>query len=148
MPKYTRIEAMRAFWAAVSQWEDDTRRIRSQLPGATLRAAVEVIQNGADPRTVVGDMERPHMPRFLYMEACPALRGKARRFGRRYRKLAVVELEPGFAGRPKMISERAIGVRRVVECTTVHVGRTSRSAGVQTMLRFRALVDALNAVDA
>jgi len=88
------------------------------------------------------------MPKFIYMEASPALSGKARQFGRRYRKLAVVELEPGFEGRPKMISERALGVRRVVECTTVHVGKTSRSAGVQTMARYRALADALNADNA
>jgi hypothetical protein len=79
------------------------------------------------------------------MEACPALKGKARQYGRSYRKMAVVELEPDFEGQPKMISERAIGVLRVVECATEHVGRTSRSAGVQTMVRFRAMVDALNA---
>ena len=88
------------------------------------------------------------MPKFIYMEASPALRGKAREYGRRYRKMAVVELEPGFRGRPKMISERAIGVRRVVECTTEHVGRTPRSAGVRTMVRYRAMVAALNAGNA
>ena len=88
------------------------------------------------------------MPKFIYMEASPALRGKARQFGRNYRKMAIVELEPGFAGRPKMISERAIGVRRVVECSTEHVGRTRRSAGVQTMVRYRAMVAALNADNA
>jgi hypothetical protein len=85
------------------------------------------------------------MPRYIYMEACPALKGKARQYGRRYRKMAVVELEPDFEGQPRMISERAIGVRRVVACTTEHVGRTTRSAGVQTMARYRAMVDALNA---
>jgi len=88
------------------------------------------------------------MPNYIYMEASPALKGKARQYGRRYRKMAVVELEPGFQGRPKMISERAIGVRRVVECTTEHVGRTPRSAGVQTMVRLRAMVAALNADNA
>ena len=64
------------------------------------------------------------MPRYIYMEACPALKGKARQYGRRYRKMAVIELEPDFEGQPRMISERAIGVRRVVACTTEHVGRT------------------------
>ena len=88
------------------------------------------------------------MPKYIYMEACPALSGKARQFGRRYRKMAVVELEPGFEGRPRMISERAIGVRRVVECSTEHVGRTRRSAGVRTMLLYRAMVAALNADNA
>jgi len=62
--------------------------------------------------------------------------------------MAVVELEDGFDGLPKMISERAIGVRRVVECTTEYVGKTSRSAGVQTMARYRAMVAALNADNA
>ena len=33
----------------------------------------------------------------------------------RYGKVAVVELEAGFSGRPKMISERAKGIKRVVE---------------------------------
>jgi len=88
------------------------------------------------------------MPKFIYMESCPALKGKARQFGRRYRKLAIVELEPGFEGIPKMISERAIGVRRVVECSVEHVGRTPRSAGVRTMARYRAMVAALNADNA
>ena len=84
------------------------------------------------------------MPNYIYMESCPALKGKARQFGRRYRRMAIVELEPGFEGVPKMISERAIGVRRVVECTTVHVGKTPRSAGVRTMARYRAMVASLN----
>lgn len=88
------------------------------------------------------------MPKYIYMEACPALSGKARQFGRNYRKMAVVELEPGFEGRPKMISERAIGVRRVVECCVEHVGRTRRSAGVRTMVRFKTMVAALNADNA
>ena len=88
------------------------------------------------------------MPKFIYMESSPALSGKARQFGRNYRKMAVVELEPGFEGRPKMISERAIGVRRVVECSTEHVGKTPRSAGAQTMARYRAMVAALNADNA
>ena len=88
------------------------------------------------------------MPKYIYMEASPALSGKARQFARNYRKMAIVELEPGFEGRPKMISERAIGVRRVVECSTEHVGRTRRSAGVRTMARYRAMVAALNAGNA
>lgn len=66
---------------------------------------------------------------LIYMESTPALRGKARRFGRNYRKMALVELEPGFTGRPKMISERAVGVARIVECRVLHVGSTERSEG-------------------
>lgn len=85
------------------------------------------------------------MTKFIYMEACPALSGKARQFGRDYRKMAVVELEPGFDGYPKMISERSRGVRRIVACTVEHVGKTSRSAGVRTMERYLAMVEALNA---
>lgn len=88
------------------------------------------------------------MSKYIYMEACPALKGKARQFSRGYRKMAVVELEDGFDGIPKMISERALGVRCVVECTTEYVGRTPRSAGAQTMARYRAMVDTLNANNA
>jgi len=66
---------------------------------------------------------------IIYMECTPALSGKAREFGRNYRKMALVELKPGFTGRPKMISDRAVGVARVIECRVLHVGSTERSRG-------------------
>lgn len=47
----------------------------------------------------------------------------------RYARVAVVELEPGFVGRPAMISERARGVRRVVTTwERCHIGSTPRCA--------------------
>ena len=85
------------------------------------------------------------MTRYIYMEASPALKGKARQFSRSYRKMAVVELEDGFDGIPKMISERARGVKRVVACSTEYVGKTDRSAGLRTHERFIAMRDNLNA---
>jgi len=75
---------------------------------------------------------------LIYMESSPALRGKARRFGRNYRKMALVELQPGFTGRPKMISERAVGVARIVECRVLHVGSTDRSYGFRVRAELRA----------
>jgi hypothetical protein len=81
---------------------------------------------------------------YVLMTATPKLRGKAKKFSRGYLKFAVVELKPGFTDRPKMISERAIGVKRIVSVETHYVGETERSYGYQ---RFRAasdLVDQLN----
>ena len=46
-----------------------------------------------------------------------------------YCRIAIVELEDGFEGEPKMISERAKGVVRVVrDFGDVFVGKTERSA--------------------
>ena len=50
--------------------------------------------------------------RYIVMTASARMPGSC--WGR-YGRVAVVELEPGFSGRPKMISERARGVRRVVQ---------------------------------
>ena len=53
----TRIQAINALQAAVNEYEIDMRLCRSKLPGAALFDAVEAIQNGANPRTVVDEME-------------------------------------------------------------------------------------------
>ena len=86
---------------------------------------------------------------YLYMEASPQLKGKARQFGRQYRKMAVVEVEPGYGPDriPKMISARARGVVRVVDCATLYVGKTGRSAGLVWRDRMLALCAALNAAE-
>ena len=83
---------------------------------------------------------------FIYMEASPKLSGKARDYGRDYRKMAVVEVEPGYGidHRPKMISERARGVVRIVESGTVHVGKTMRSDGRRYQARLLDLCQHLN----
>lgn len=77
--------------------------------------------------------------KLMYMEKTPHLKGKARKFGRNYRKIAVVEIEEGFEGTPKMISERAIGVKKVIECHVMYVGTTERSVGFQMMKRLQSL---------
>ena len=80
---------------------------------------------------------------IAYMTSSPALSGKARDYGRNYRRLALVELEPGWdpTRRPAMISERARGVARIVEDYTVHVGSTPRSEGYRLDEALRARAD-------
>ena len=86
---------------------------------------------------------------YLYMESSPQLKGRARQYGRHYRKMAVVEVEPGYGPDrpPKMISPRARGVVRVVDCATLHVGTTDRSAGRVWRSRMLALCAELNAAE-
>jgi hypothetical protein len=84
------------------------------------------------------------MPNFIYMEAAPVLKGEARKYAGSYRKMAVVELEDDFEGRPKMISERARGVVRVVANVTAHMGSTMRSYGYRERIRLKELADDLN----
>jgi len=63
----------------------------------------------------------------------------------KYRKVAVVEVEDGFKGEPKMISERARGVKRVVkEWRRLNVGATNRSAAAKAMAEAMKLCDELN----
>ncbi len=63
----------------------------------------------------------------------------------RYRNVAVVEVDPG--ARPKMISERARGVRRIVwSATRLHAGSESpRTAYGKALARAEALVATLRA---
>jgi hypothetical protein len=64
----------------------------------------------------------------------------------RYGKVAVVELEPGFEGRPAMISERARGVVRIVELwDRMHVGKTDRCAFAVAKAEAEELCNELNA---
>lgn len=78
---------------------------------------------------------------IAFMTAAAQLSGKARQFGKGYRKLALVELEPGFNERPKMISDRAKGVKRVISEVTVFVGSSDRSHGRQIMNEMMAKAD-------
>ena len=62
----------------------------------------------------------------------------------RYARIAVVELEPGFDGRPAMISERARGVSRIVETwERLHVGSTDRCAYARAMAAAEELLGTL-----
>lgn len=81
---------------------------------------------------------------YVLMTASPQLKGKAKKFSRNYLKFAVVELEPGFEGLPKMISDRALGVRRIVSVETEYVGETDRSYGYRQFKAAQELVDQLN----
>ena len=62
----------------------------------------------------------------------------------KYARIAVVELEPGFDGRPAMISERARGIKRIVATwERLHVGKTSRCAYSRAMVEAEQLLAAL-----
>lgn len=62
---------------------------------------------------------------------------------RGYRNLAIVELEPGFTGRPAMISERARGVRRIVDYVhSVYVG--TRGYGAAKLSEFERRAAEMN----
>jgi hypothetical protein len=63
----------------------------------------------------------------------------------RYGKVAVVELEDDFLGIPKMISERAKGVKRIVTFEDrLFNGTTTRCAFSQALARAGELVEELN----
>ncbi len=62
-----------------------------------------------------------------------------------YRRVAVLELEPGFEGTPKMISSRARGVRRVVATwERQNVGSTERCAYARALAAAEEMADDLN----
>lgn len=85
------------------------------------------------------------MSRFLYMESCARMKGKAAKFAKTYRRLAIVELAEGFEGRPAMCSERAKGVARIVTEWSGSVGATERSEGFVRRRDMQARVAELNA---
>lgn len=63
----------------------------------------------------------------------------------KYMKVAVVELEDGFNGTPKMISTRAHGVKRIVkEYEPANVGKTDQCAYARTLKTAEALAADLN----
>lgn len=81
-------------------------------------------------------------PRYIIMTATAQM-PRAKTFGV-YKRVAVVELEPGFEGTPKMISERARGIARIVESwERCNVGKTARSAYGRAMAEAEALIEKL-----
>jgi len=85
------------------------------------------------------------MSRFIVMERTAKPPGRFK--GGRYIKVAVVEVEADFVGEPKMISERAKGVIRIVELwDQCYVGMTERSAGPIALAEATALCVRLNSV--
>jgi len=82
------------------------------------------------------------MPRYVVMTAVAKMPTSC--WGR-YRRVAVLELEPGFEGSPKFISERARGVARVVATwEKCNVGERKRSAYVRALAAAHALVAELS----
>ena len=85
----------------------------------------------------------PAPAKFMVMQAAACMPNSC--WGR-YRKVAVVEIEDGFKGRPKMISRRARGVARVVALWDKQsVGKTARCAFRQALAAAEALCARLNA---
>lgn len=88
------------------------------------------------------------MKRFIVMESAAVVRGRMRQFGR-YRRVAVVEITPEMAAagdRPKMISERARGLVRIVEeWGPVNQGKTERSAYYLAIREAEEMAGELNA---
>lgn len=82
-------------------------------------------------------------PRFIIMTASEKMPLTC--WGR-YRHVAVVELHPDFQGTPKMISERARGVRRIVsDRRRLFDGKTGRCAYQAALREATAEAAALNA---
>lgn len=80
--------------------------------------------------------------RFIVMTASESMPSSCKG---RYGKVAVVELEPGFEGRPAMISERAKGVARIVTLDRrLNVGG-ARSAFALAHIEAQKLCAKLNA---
>lgn len=74
--------------------------------------------------------------RYIVMTAPVVVPGTARRYtGQR---VALVEVEPGFAGVPAAISARARGVRRIVQ----DYGTDASGSGAAAANRLRARLEA------
>ena len=66
----------------------------------------------------------------------------------RYRRVGVVELEPGVEGPPTMLSSRSRQVKRVVETwERLNVGTTERCAYQRALREADALAHQLNTAD-
>lgn len=62
----------------------------------------------------------------------------------RYVRVGVVELEPGFEGYPKMLSERAKGVKRVIQTwEKCHSGTSNRDAHSRAIREAEELIEHL-----
>lgn len=89
--------------------------------------------------------QAPQAPRYVVMTAAAHVAGQARTYGT-YRRVAVVEVTAGFAGRPAMISERAKGVARIVQdYGACNVGTTERCEYARRLADAEALAARLSA---
>ena len=81
------------------------------------------------------------MSRYIIMTASAQMPNSCRGI---YRRVAVVELTPGFTKTPKMISERAIGIKRIVETwERLNVGKTHRCAYQVALMEADELIQQL-----
>ena len=70
-------------------------------------------------------------PRYIVMTSAAPM---PRSCWGKYRRVALVELEPGFEGTPRMISPRARGVARIVHTwERLHAGGGERTAYARAM---------------
>jgi len=82
------------------------------------------------------------LPRFIVLTAAANMPASC--WGR-YGRVAVVELEPGTTEYPRMISDRARGVARVIQTwEKCNVGKTERSAFASALREAEALATELN----
>jgi hypothetical protein len=95
--------------------------------------------------TTEDSMDNQNQSRYIVMTASACMPASC--WGV-YGRVAVVELEPGFKSKPKMISDRAIGIKRVVETwEKCNVGKTERCAFARAEAEAHELADELNAAN-
>ena len=81
------------------------------------------------------------MSKYIIMESSASVRGYSG-----YRNVAVVELDDDFVGVPKMISEHANGVKRIIAMwTKVYKGKTERCEYARVTHEANELLEYLNA---
>ena len=79
----------------------------------------------------------------IVLTSSPALKGKARQWGASYRRIALVLVDRDVLAAegietPRMISDRARGVVRILRERTLHVGQSERSEGRRFLAELKA----------
>ena len=83
------------------------------------------------------------LPRFIVMTAAANMGSKCKGV---YKRVAVVELEEGTTERPKMISDRAKGIKRIVSLADkLNVGKTEKCAFAVALRDAEQMAAKLNA---
>ena len=78
---------------------------------------------------------------YHIMSKTPALSGNARKWGAGYRKFALVESTT--PEEPKMISERARGMVKIIACASLFYGKGVRSEGAKFLSEITSLKEDL-----
>lgn len=109
----------------------------------TLDAALQQARRDGD-LPLIEELRRRANGRPSYVIRAASASGRGL-FGS-YRRVAVLELEDGFAGEPAMISERARGVSRLIwDSGPCNVGKTERGAYQVALREAEALAAKFNA---